>query len=115
MEYILTPKVKSFAIQALRRASFRWPPRSQVAKDARVARGLYTCNSCKKEVRNKDKVIDHKIPIVSPVVGWTNFDDFISGLFCEKDNLQVLCNICNNEKTGKEQSVRRKGKKKVAP
>lgn len=109
-------KVKSFAIATLRRASFRWPARYLAAKAAKVSRGIYTCNVCKKEVRAKDKELDHIEPVVDPTVGWVSFDSFIERLYCNENGFQTICLDCHHKKTGKEQSKRMKNrikKKKI--
>lgn len=107
---MIDKKVKSFAIAALRRASFKWPPRYKAANKSKVARGLYQCNICKKEVRAKDKELDHVTPVVDPILGWQGFDSYIERLYCEEEGFQTLCPDCHHIKTGKEQSVRVKGK-----
>ena len=38
--------------------------------------------------------------------GFTTFDDYIERLFCEVDNLDVLCYDCHREKTDKETEER---------
>lgn len=108
----MDPKVKSFAISTLRRATYRWKPRDVAKKAAKVSRGLYTCNVCKKVVRDKDKELDHIIPVV-PISGWVSFDSFIERLFCSQENYQVICTPCHIEKSAKEGSVRKTGKKRL--
>ena len=110
---MMSPKVKSFAISALRRSSFRWPARYGAVKAANISRGIYKCNICKKEVRAKDKELDHIIPVVDVKTGWTNFDDFIERLFCSQENFQVICTPCHIEKSAKEGSIRKTGKKRL--
>lgn len=50
--------------------------------------------------------VDHIKPVVSPTKGFQSWDDFIDKLYCEKDNLQVLCKSCHKEKTLKEKKKR---------
>lgn len=49
--------------------------------------------------------MDHIVPIIDPCVGFTDWDEFIENLYCELDNLQVLCWSCHEEKTGEERSL----------
>lgn len=88
----------------LRRASRWWKPISDTIKNARVRKGVYLCNGCKQEVtksiivdgkRTNNIFCDHVNPIVSPEDGFNSWDDFVENLFCESENLQVLCKICH--------------------
>lgn len=49
--------------------------------------------------------VDHIKPVVDPHVGWTNWDDCVEGLFCEKDNLQTLCTSCHKIVTDEEKDI----------
>lgn len=101
----------SFVKSALRSASRRWGPKNEVKRKARVARGMYRCAgynslphivpaSLKKGSKRENNVfVDHIKPIVDPSTGFTTWDDFINGLFCEEENLQVLCLECHARKT----------------
>lgn len=98
----------------LRKASRWWKPLSETLKEARVARGWYLCNSCKENVPNSTVVngkrvkniqVDHRNPVVDPLKGFTTWDEFISRLFCEKENLQVLCSACHNFKSQQERDL----------
>lgn len=112
-------KFITFVKNQLRGATRKWPPISQVMKEAWVSRGIYRCNDCKKDVpltvKGKRNVfVDHIKPIINPAVGFTTWDDFINNLFSEKDNLQVLCGACHTIKTTEERKLaveRRKNKK----
>lgn len=104
-------KKKSFAIAALRRASYRWPSRSQAATNARVARGKYKCAICSTIVGNKEKKLDHILPVVA-VTGWDGFDGFIERLLCDVTGFQVICENCHARKTKLENEIRRVNKKK---
>jgi 5-methylcytosine-specific restriction endonuclease McrA len=99
----------------LRRASRFWKPISETLKKARVSRGYYLCNGCKETVTNsiivdgkrkKNVFVDHRIPVVDPVTGFSGWDDFVNRLYCEEENLQVLCSSCHNEKTKQERLMK---------
>ena len=106
----------SFVKSALRNASMRWGPKNEVKKRARVARGRYLCQGYNREphivtatvYRKKNVFVDHIIPIVDPEEGFTTWDDFIYGLFCEEDRLQVLCKECHDCKSKDEREQRKK-------
>ena len=93
-------KFKSFIKNNLRRATMKWAPINEALGLARTRRGFYKCAGCGEEVpasvkegrtRKKNVHVDHIEPIIDPAVGWTTWDDCIERMFCELDNLQVLC------------------------
>lgn len=96
-----------FVKATLRRASYRWPWRNLIAGQARISRGLYECRLCRQVVRNKDKKIDHILPVVNPGEGFTGWDRFCERLFCNAAGFQVLCDVCHKEKTDKENNERK--------
>lgn len=107
-------RYKSFITSLLRQGTRRWAPITEVEKEARVERGLYRCNSCKEIVpptvktgkkRQKNVFVDHIVPIVNPETGFTSWDEFIENLFCEKDNLQLLCKECHDKKSAEERET----------
>lgn len=93
----------------------KWAPISLCQKQARVKRGLYKCAGCGAEVpasvkdengrRKKNIHVDHINPIVDPSIGWTTWDDCIERMFCELDNLQVLCGDCHEVKSNAEKQI----------
>jgi 5-methylcytosine-specific restriction endonuclease McrA len=83
-------------------------------KEAWVSRGVYRCNGCKQNVPVSVKsggkllrnvFVDHINPIVDPIVGFKGWDVFINNLFCEPNNLQVLCGQCHDTKTAGERKL----------
>jgi 5-methylcytosine-specific restriction endonuclease McrA len=103
-------RYKGFITSALRSAMRRWPPKWDALREAftctkknnktkRLAKH-YKCATCKKEYTSTNVQVDHIIPIGS----CKSWDEFIERLFCEKDNLQVLCKLCHKKKTKKEAS-----------
>jgi len=115
-------RYRAFVISGLRRTSQRWGPKHEALKRARRGRGLYECACCGtigpktlppeegKKRRRNNAVVDHIQPIVSPVTGFTTWDDFVENLYCEVDNLQVLCYLCNRSKTEAENQLRRESR-----
>lgn len=110
--------LKAFLFSALRRASYRTPYRQECLKKYRIKRGYYTCAECKNIFRKKDIAIDHIDPVINPLTGFLDWNEYINRLFCDETGLQVLCNngkeSCHKRKTKLENKARRlsKGKKK---
>lgn len=108
-------RFNSFVKSALRAASRRWPPKYETLNEACTGQKInrktgrlakhYKCNSCKEEFPAKDVQVDHINPIINPEIGFTSWDDVINSMFCEADNLQVLCTTCHKAKTALEKSI----------
>lgn len=111
-------RYRAFITSALRQGSQRWPPKHKALKRAWRSRGQYECESCGtvgpktlppesgKKRRRNNAVVDHIEPIV-PVTGFTTWDDFIKRLYCEAEDLQILCYKCNKHKCSEENELRR--------
>lgn len=106
-------RFRSFIRSQLRAATMRWGPIGDCLKQARTGRGLYLCASCEQTVPATTKVgrrrvknvhVDHIEPITNPDVGFTTWDELIERMFCEEDNLQVLCTECHTKKTDEEKA-----------
>ena len=119
-------RYRSFITSLIRSGTRRWAPVSEVQKEARVERGVYLCAGCGEHVPNTYKegrkrvqniFIDHIDPVVDPAVGFTTWDDFIERMYCEKDNLQLLCRACHDLKSSEERAIaverRRKEKETI--
>lgn len=57
--------------------------------------------------------VDHIKP-VRPVEGFDSWDGIINRMYCEKDNLQVLCKECHEKKTKAENEARKLHKQRKA-
>ena len=101
------PNLKRFLISILRRATYRWPPRSEALKEGRKDRNSYECAMCKDLYKNNQVVLDHIYPVVDPKTGFTTWDDYIDRMFPEKEGFQVLCSGCHDIKTGLEDEMRK--------
>lgn len=109
-------RFNSFIVSTLRAGVRRFPNKWKALEAAAHGVGLneatgrkaklYFCNHCAKLFTAKHIQIDHITPVVDPVVGFTTWDDYISRLFCEIENLQALCRACHKEKTKHERSTR---------
>lgn len=109
-------KFRSFIKGNLRSATRKWAPIQQCRKNAHRGRGIYECACCHQHVpptiydedkkkRVKNICVDHINPTVDPETGFLSWDQVIEGLFCELDNLQLLCKACHDGKTMEETMV----------
>lgn len=102
----------NFIKNTLRRASYRWSPRSEAEKASRVARGLYRCAICEGDFKRGEVELDHIEPVVPIKEGWLtedgkpNWNLYIERLFCEKEGYQMICKLCHLAKTNIEDSMR---------
>jgi 5-methylcytosine-specific restriction endonuclease McrA len=112
-------RFNSFIKSLLRKGTMRWAPKNLVLKEARTVKGVYLCAGCKEEVpvtvkkdgkRVRNVFVDHINPIVSVETGFTSWDEYINRMFCEVDNLQVLCSDCHTIKTAKERQQAKEAK-----
>lgn len=100
---------KAFITSVLRSGSRRWPPKYETLNEAKTIKRInekskrlaqhYLCAACQQEYTNKDVQVDHIQPVVDPKLGFQDWNTFIDRLFCDADNLQVLCTACHNTKT----------------
>jgi len=103
----------SFIRSTLRQKSRWWKPIAQAkAKAKRVYKGPnkrqkfeYQCNVCNNWFPDKKINVDHKIP-AGTLRCADDLPGFVERLFCEVDNLQVLCETCHNKKTQDEKHRR---------
>jgi 5-methylcytosine-specific restriction endonuclease McrA len=107
-------RYRSFIQSLLRQGTRRWAPISKVKQKARVKRGMYLCAGCGEHVPNTLKegrkrvqniFVDHINPIFDPEIGFEGWDKYIERMFCEEDNLQLLCKACHDVKSKQEHSV----------
>ena len=107
----------SFIRSALRQKSRWWKPISVCKLNARrLYKGInkrqkyeYQCKKCKAWHPEKNINVDHIIPAGSLNTA-QDLPQFVERLFCEQDNLQVLCEACHDKKTLKEKQSKKKTK-----
>jgi hypothetical protein len=114
-------RLRTFITSTLRGGFRKYPPKYETLKAASVGKKVnaktnrmaehFTCNMCKGEFPAKEVQVDHVEPVVCPFTGFVDWNTFISRLFCEGGNLQVLCSPCHDIKTAEER-VERHGNKK---
>jgi len=107
----------SFIRSALRQKSRWWKPisicklnaRRDYAGPGKRQKYEYQCKKCKKWHPEKQINVDHIIPAGSLNCA-QDLPLFVERLFCEQDNLQVLCVTCHDKKTLKEKQSKTKTK-----
>lgn len=117
-------RFRTFIKSGLRHLSMRWPPKIEAKKAARTERGKYRCTGYKRRShvvpvslpptpgtsrRRNNVFVDHIIPVIDVETGFITWDEAIDRMFCEKDNLQVLCAECHQHKTKDEKESRNAG------
>lgn len=112
-------KFNSFIKSTLRAGSRKWPPKYQALNAALVGTQVnsatgrmakhFKCARCAGLFPAARVQVDHIEAIIDPKVGFTNWDDVVYAMFCEQDNLQVLCLDCHKIKTAQEREMK-KGK-----
>lgn len=110
--------IKSFIIQLLRRGTYKWPPRTEAMRNARVSRGLYKCAMCSELFGPKAIKMDHVEPVVDVKTGFTSWDTYISRMYpVDPKAYQAVCEQCHDSKTAVERELRKTykvSKKKTA-
>lgn len=107
----------SFIRSTLRQKSRWWKPISQCKQEARRKyngpnkrqKWEYQCNEYKNWFPDKQINVDHIKPAGS-LNSANDLPGFIERLFCEVDNLQVLCKEHHDIKTLKEKQLKKNGK-----
>jgi 5-methylcytosine-specific restriction endonuclease McrA len=107
----------SFIRGALRQAARRYPVKHQVLDSVKQRvegkrhRFEYQCALCKQAFQRKKVEVDH----IKPAGSLNEYDDlpgFVERLYCEPDDLQVLCIPCHRDKTKVERAIARREKMK---
>lgn len=104
-----TARYFSFIRSALRRAWTKYPVRYQAMDKAKYpyrgrdkrTKWVYECKSCTKRYKSTEVQVDHIEPAGS-LKEYADLPGFVSRLFCEANNLQVLCKECHDRKTKEE-------------
>ena len=121
---------KDTFIKGLLRAGHpRWGPRNECIQEARVRRGWYRCDGCKKEIPATVKIelktrpgvmkkvknihADHIEPVIDPAVGRESWDTVIERMFVERDGYQALCHQCHADKTNEERAIATERRRKA--
>lgn len=109
-------KLRNSIVGALKRCFSRCYIHHNVLEAALVSetgpRGgkRYLCSECCQPFSRKEVQVDHIDPVVPTIMQQKdmNWNYFMSRLFCNEDNLQVLCRGCHTRKTNRERKERKK-------
>ena len=111
-------RFRAFIISALRAYMKRFPPKWKALKAASLGRLInkrsgrlaehYRCAECLEPFVARDVQVDHINPVVDPAKGFEDWPTYMDRLYCEADNLQVLCKPCHKDKTNEERKERKK-------
>lgn len=108
---------KSFIISLLRKGTYKWRPRNEALKLAKVGQDgrafLYKCSHCGGIFKRKEIQIDHIDPVVDLDKGFTTWDEYIARMFCDISGFQILCTGCHDMKTQLEREYRKDIKKGI--
>lgn len=105
---------------ALRQKSRWWKPITECKNKAKRKyvgpnkrrKWEYQCNTCKQWFDNTTVNVDHIKP-AGQLNDFVDLPEFVKTLFCEVENLQVLCKECHDKKSKQENNDRKKPKPKV--
>ena len=99
--YSRSPMVKE-VMNKVRRERPWYRKNGTVASKPRVE---FLCARCQEWHMGKNIEVDHSIPVIDPLVGFVDWNTFIERLFCNIENLSVLCDPCHTAKTNAEKSI----------
>lgn len=111
-------KTAKYVISRLRDASLKCDNRNEVVRRAKVKDPIgknkdgttkykvkLRCAECKELYLEEFTEVDHIIEVGGFEGDWTSF---INRLFCNIENLRVVCKICHNSKTNLFMKLKRK-------
>lgn len=82
--------------------------RQEVVKRCKVDKDTSRCEKCRKLV---DKVqIDHIVTVV-PLLGFDDWNGFISRMFTNPENLQGICKECHDKISTRQNETRKEYRK----
>lgn len=124
----VTNRTANHIRKTLRRASLASPERLACKNEGKVDKALFSCESCKyyyyegksqnnlkllkkkypRKVRQGKIQIDHIDPVVplNKKTADLSWNEFIERLFCDRNNLQRLCEKCHTKKSTQENKSR---------
>jgi len=125
---MIDKKTKGKIIASLRRLTYTHPARNEAKRLQKIDKALFKCECCQsycydgKSVKTFNEYVikypgnsvqmikvqvDHKNSVIPIESGWKwDWNEFVDNLFCDIDNLQLLCENCHDIKTKKEQEQR---------
>lgn len=99
---------RSFIVSVLRSGTRKYPPKYESLNEAKTEKKVntitgriaqhYKCADCLNDFPAKNVQVDHIVPIIGPG-GFKDWNDYVEKIYCQKENLQVLCLTCHDRKT----------------
>ena len=111
-------------MSAIKRCFSRSPIHREALNNAKCPRkkgprggARYRCAKCKKDFGIRQINVDHVSPVVplgtlSKNLSW---DELVGNIFCDVENLQVLCEKCHKVKSAQENAERKRIKDEERP
>jgi len=113
-------RFKSFIVGVLRAAMRKWGVFHDAKREAQRGfrvdkatgkrRSVYECAGCARLFKSDEVHVDHIQPVFDPTKRvealLTDWTEVVNRMFCELDNLQVLCHTCHGIKTENERKQR---------
>lgn len=111
---------KSFVVRTLRAGMRKWAVLYDTKKEANRGqktdratgkkRDLYECAGCARLFKSDEVHVDHIQPVFDPrkrvPAEETDYTQLVHRMFCEIENLQILCHTCHGIKTENERKQR---------
>jgi 5-methylcytosine-specific restriction endonuclease McrA len=66
----------------------------------------YRCTPCGQWTKSTAVSVDHISPVIDVQAGFVDWNQFVARLFCDANNLQVICDTCHDDKTYAERIAR---------
>lgn len=83
------------------------PKVNKDGEESRQPNVRFECNSCKELYKATEVAVDHKEPVGAtpewPPITEGDWERWMLRVYCESQNLQVLCKVCHDRKTKGEQ------------
>lgn len=101
------PKFNALIKRHLRRLFTYWPPRAELRRNAHKGpSGYYLCQDCCNYFPRQLTHVDHIEPVVDPIVGFVDWNTYISRMYVSIEKLRILCKSCHKVKTKRENAQR---------
>lgn len=115
----VTPKERGLLKGAIRRVFSRSELRLKVMAAAKIehhdpkrprVKKWVRCSGCKEPVAQYQAAVDHIDPVIPVTTTFEqmSLDTVVDRMWCEENNLQILCELCHNAKTRLEKAQRPK-------
>lgn len=114
--------LEKWLIPRLRRISMFWPAINEARDNQKVyvkignyqngkpiMKRYFLCETsdCGRLCEEGEGAVDHIKSVIDVHEGFKNWDEYITRLFCDSNNLQFLCHTCHDLKTENENKLRK--------